>query len=381
MRVLQLVDSLGRAGAEQSLASLAPHLVDQGVDLHVAYLVEEDGFHGDLERAGIPVYSLAGGAGGRRRWLARTAELVGALRPAVVHTTLFESDLAGRRAAARMSVPCVSSLVNTAYGRTESSRDGLRPLRVRAAQAADAVTARHVARFHAVTRHVATVMGRRLMIPASKIEVIPRGRDPEALGRRSAERRAATRQRLGVRSQCPLILAIGRQEPQKGLDVLLDAVPPVQARYPDLSVFVAGREGRATASLIERTRSSGLAGTVTFLGMRDDVADLLAAADVFAFPSLWEGAGGTLLEAMALECPIVTSRLPTLLETVDGSTAELVSPGSADDLARGLLAALADPGTAGDRVRAARDRFEEEFSIQGSAHRMTQLYSRVAATA
>ena len=381
MRVVQLVDSLGRAGAEQSLASLAPHLVDQGVDLHVAYLVEEEGFREGLERAGIPVHSLANGAGGRRRWLARTTELLGALRPAVVHTTLFESDLAGRRAAARLSVPCVSSLVNTAYGRTESKRDGLRPLRVRAAQAADALTARRVARFHAVTRHVATVMGRRLMIPASKIEVIPRGRDAQTLGRRSAKRRAETRQRLGVSTESPLIVAIGRQEPQKGLDVLLQAAPAVRARYPDVRFIIAGREGRATAALNELVRSSGLAGTVTFLGMRDDVADLLAAADIFAFPSLWEGAGGTLLEAMALECPIVTSRLPTLLETVDGSTAELVAPGNADDLARGLLTVLADPGTAGHRVRAARNRFDDEFSIQGSAHRMSRLYSRAAASA
>jgi len=84
---------------------------------------------------------------------------------------------------------------------------------------------------------------------------------------------------------------------------------------------------------------------------------------------------------MALECPIVTSRLPTLLETVDQSIAELVSPGSASDLARGLLAVLGDPTTGIRRVRAGRVRFDEQFSIQACAHRMAQLYSRVAATA
>jgi glycosyltransferase involved in cell wall biosynthesis len=381
MRVVQLIDSLARAGAEQSLVSLAPHLVDRGIDLHVAYLVERNDLREDLERAGIPVHSLADGVANRRRWLARTIDLIGELRPTVVHSTLFEADLAGRRAAARAGVPSVSSLVNTAYGRTESQRDGLRQTRLRAAQAVDAITARRVTRFHAVTRHVATVMGRRLMIPAAKIEVIPRGRDPQRLGRRSNERRAAARRRLGVPDHCPLVLAIGRQEPQKAFDVLLEAVPPLQARYPDVRVFIAGREGRATASLKTLTGASGLAETVTFLGMRDDVADLLVAADVFAFPSLWEGAGGTLLEAMALECPIVTSRLPTLLETVDPSTAELISPGSAPELASGLLAVLGDADTATRRVRAARARFDSQFSIQACAQRMAQLYSRVAATA
>jgi glycosyltransferase involved in cell wall biosynthesis len=303
------------------------------------------------------------------------------LRPDVVHTTLFEADLAGRRASARLGVPCISSFVNTAYGRTEGGRDGLHRIKVRAAQAADALTARRVGRFHAVTQHVADVMSRRLLVPARKIEVIQRGRDAAVLGRRSAERTLATRSRLGIRAEVPLVVAIGRQEPQKGLDVLLKALPAVRSRFPDVRVFVAGREGRATQSLTELAAALGAADAVRFLGMRDDVADLLAAADVFAFPSLWEGAGGTLLEAMALECPIVSSRLPTLLETVDESTAELVSPGSLDDLARGIIGALADPRGAAQRARAARTRFEEQFTIESSARRMTQLYRRVAVSA
>ncbi len=112
--------------------------------------------------------------------------------------------------------------------------------------------------------------------------------------------------------------------------------------------------------------------------MRDDVPDLMCAADVLAFPSRWEGAAGTLIEAMALECPIVTSRLPTLLETVDESTAELVSPGDPQGLARGLLTALAASPSMADRVRRARLRFESDYSIQVSARRMSELYARVA---
>jgi glycosyltransferase involved in cell wall biosynthesis len=125
-------------------------------------------------------------------------------------------------------------------------------------------------------------------------------------------------------------------------------------------------------------RAGRLGETVTFLGMRDDVADLLAAADVFAFPSRWEGAGGTLLEAMALEAPIVTSSLPTLLETVDASTAELARPGDASDLAGGILRVLAAPAVAAGRARAGRARFEADFTVEASARRMAALYDRVA---
>lgn len=381
LRVLQLIDSLAPAGAEQSLVALAPHLVHRGIELHIAYLLEREGLRAKVEEVGIPVHSLAEDDADRRRWLAQTTDLLGQLRPDVIHTTLFEADLAGRRSAARMQVPCISSFVNTAYGPTESHRDGLGRFRVRAAQAADAVTARRVTRFHAVTRHVAMVMSRRLLVPASKIEVIPRGRDPQSLGRPSTERRAATRQRLGIPKDVPMVLAVGRQEPQKGFDVLLRALPTVRSQLPQVRVFIAGREGRATQSLAELTRASGSADAVTFLGMRDDVADLLAAADVLAFPSLWEGAAGTLQEAMALECPIVSSRLPTILETVSESMAELVSPGNSDDLARGLLRVFADQRTVGSRVHFARRRFENEFTIQAIADRMADLYSRVAATA
>ncbi len=128
-------------------------------------------------------------------------------------------------------------------------------------------------------------------------------------------------------------------------------------------VLIAGREGRATASLKElgpnyRTFRNGESA-----GIRDDVPDLLAAADVFAFPSLWEGAGGTLLESMALECPIVTSALPTLLEAVDESTALLV-PKPCTRPRCSHRNCLRDRHAAMRRVVCARRRFEDQFTIE-----------------
>jgi glycosyltransferase involved in cell wall biosynthesis len=357
---------------------MAPHLMAEGIDLHVAYLIEREGLRGQIEAAGVPVVSLASSGAGRRAWLGRMTELVGELRPDVVHTTLFEADLAGRRAAARQGVPCVSSIVNTTYEPAQAGRENVSRVRLRAAQAVDAYTARKVARFHAVTEHVAQVMSRRLFIPRSKIEVIPRGREDAVLGRRTADRRARVRQGLGVGPGDPLIVAVGRQEPQKGLDLLLEAVPAVRARHPGVRVLVAGREGRASADLGDAMRTGDLGGSVTFLGMRDDVPDLLAAADVFAFPSRWEGAGGSLLEAMALEAPIVTSDLPTLRQTIDDTVAVLVRPDDAHALAACILGVLDDPAAASGRAGAGRARFEAEFTIGSGARRMARLYGDVA---
>jgi glycosyltransferase involved in cell wall biosynthesis len=376
VRVLHVIDSLGRAGAEQSLVATAPHLLDSGIDLHVAYLVERDGLRQELEATGVPVHSLADGRG-RASLIRRTADEVARVRPDVVHTTLFEADLAGRLAAFRRRVPCISSLVNVAYGRTESA--GLPRARLRAAQAADAATGRLVTHWHALTRHVAQVMSRRLLIPPHRIEVIPRGRDARALGRRTAQRRAAVRTRLGVDPDTPLVLAVGRQERQKGLDLLLEAVPELARRHPDLRVLVAGRQGGASAELDGRRKQLSVADVVQFLGVRDDVPDLMAAADVLAFPSRWEGAGGTVLEAMALGCPLVVTDHPVLREALDGRSALLVPAESPEALGTAILSTLDDPDAAAARAEVARHRFLADFTVEVSAARTAEMYRRVAA--
>jgi glycosyltransferase involved in cell wall biosynthesis len=377
MRVLQLVDSLAPAGAEQSLVALAPHLVSRGVELHVGYLLERDGLRDQLAAVNVPVHAVGGGS--RARWPIAAADLMSQLRPELVHTTLFEADLAGRLAAARHRIPVVSSLANTAYGRTEVAASGLPRSRVVAAQLADATTARLVSRFHAVTPHVADVMSRRLAVRRSKVDVVFRGRDPERLGRRSAERQAAVRRRLGIGDDTPLVIAVARQERQKGLDVLLHALPSLLARRPSLVVLVAGREGNATPDLRRLVDDLGVADAVTFLGARDDVPDLLAAADVFAFPSRWEGAAGTILEALALECPIVCTDLATLSGTVDGATARLVPVDDPAALAAAVGHVLAAPHDAAERSRAGRRHFEGRFTIDASADGMVALYQRAAA--
>ena len=105
---------LTRAGRSRTVAGHPrAQLVVRGVDVHVAYLVDRAESCSELEQAGVPVVSLAGVNQSRRSWLRRTIALLDRCQPDVVHTTLFEADLAGRRAAARRGVPCISSLVTT----------------------------------------------------------------------------------------------------------------------------------------------------------------------------------------------------------------------------------------------------------------------------
>ena len=381
VRVLYLIDSLAMGGAERSLAALAPAYRERGVDLTVAYLHERPGVRADLEAAGATVRSLAGG-GGLAGAVGRACRLVATGRPDLVHTTLFEADLVGRTAAWLTRVPAVSSLVNAAYGSEQARTPGLRWGKLRTAQAFDAITARRVVRFHAISEYVADAMADRLGVPRACIDVVPRGRDAASLGTRAPGRRDAARTALGLGPGTPMVLAAARHEHQKGLDVLLEAFPAVLERAPAARLVVAGRAGNQTPRLQRTAARLGLRSRVSFLGVRIDVPELLCAADVCVVPSRWEGLGSILLEAMALEAPIVASDLPAVREVVtDEVTGLLVPPDRPDALATAVVTTLADPAAAAARGRRARRRFLERYGIDHVADEMLDFYRRALAGA
>ncbi|MGY1696638.1 glycosyltransferase family 4 protein [Geodermatophilus sp. SYSU D00814] len=163
--------------------------------------------------------------------------------------------------------------------------------------------------------------------------------------------RPEVRAGLGLVDGRPLVLAVGRLHPQKGYDVLLDAAATWAARPDPPLVAVAG-DGPLHAELTGRIRAGRL--PVTLLGRRDDVADLLAAADLVVLPSRWEARSLTAQEALRAGVPLVATRtggLPDLL----GDGARLVPPGDAAALADAVTGLLADPGAAAALAAAGRE--------------------------
>ena len=369
MRVLTVIDSLATAGAERSLADTTGPLVAAGVEMHVVPLGEREGV-ADLVVAGGGTVHAAVGAR-RAQALQPLRRVIREVRPDLVHTTLFEADLAGRLAAASLRVPVVSSLVNTAFDNGAGS-----PMRRRAALAADIATARTVRRFHAVSDAVARAAGARLHVDAAKIDVVHRGRSAASLGRRTAERRARVRAALGVEPATPVVLAVGRHERQKGFDVLVDAWSKVRADMPDAVLLVAGRDGPATPTLAAAVARFG-GEHLRLLGTRGDVADLLAAADALALPSRWEGLPGVLIEALALEVPVVATAIDPVREVLGPDVAHaLVAPESSAELAVALVAVLRGRALGQKAVAAGRARFEAAFTIERAAAGMAAFYQR-----
>jgi glycosyltransferase involved in cell wall biosynthesis len=165
----------------------------------------------------------------------------------------------------------------------------------------------------------------------------------------SAETRAAVRTEFGADPDQPVVLAVGRLTTQKGFGLLLDAA----VRWSDLQpapLLVIVGHGPLAAGLQARAASLGL--TVRFAGHRDDVPTLLAVADVFVLPSVWEGQSLVLQEALRAAAPIVATRVGGNPGVLGEDAAILVPPGDAQRLAEAVRAVLGDPALAA-RLRAA----------------------------
>jgi glycosyltransferase involved in cell wall biosynthesis len=216
-------------------------------------------------------------------------------------------------------------------------------------------------------------------VSAAAITVVPSGID---LGATRGGDREQTREREGVRPDEILVLQVAALAPHKAQRDLLHAARLALDQRPNLRFWIAG-EGPLRRDLEAEHARLGLGEGVRFLGFREDIANLLAAADVFCVSSYLEGMGTSTLDAMAAGLPVVATRVGGIPEIVDdGATGTLVPPRDATSLARALLDLAADPlrrermgGEARIKVRAfSADRTAEgtREAYQAALARLTQ---------
>jgi glycosyltransferase involved in cell wall biosynthesis len=377
MKILCAIDSLHGGGAETSLVDMVPALRARDVHLSVVTLLADDDALADrIHELEVPIRRL-----GEYTWPRRLAELRRELhrqRPDVLHTALARSDLVGRAAAVGLHVPVVTSLVNSLYGPEHRANSVYGPLGVSGAQVVDTVAARRTTLFHAISHAVAEVMTRRLRLPPERIEVVYRGRDKTRLGYRTERRREAVRAALGIPADIPVVLIVGRLDLQKAVDVALRAVGILQRTVTDVQALVVGRDGNAARQVQQLAASMP---NIRMLGHRSDVPDLMCAADCLCFPSRWEGLGGTLIEAMALELPVVASDIGPIREALGDVGWPLAAVDDEHAVAAGLRSVLAGGQAVAEKVAGGRRRFESAFAMASVADGMVALYSRAIALA
>ena len=362
IRILEVLASLQRAGAERMAASLACGLDANRFDTEVVSLYDAypEGFEPMLNAQGIPVRHLGKHPGFDPRMVHRLIRVMRAWRPSIVHThsyvlryTLPAGLIAGRP---RM----VHTVHNLALREVDRFGRLIHRAAFRAGAAAVAVSAE-------VAKSFREVYG------ADPAAVIPNGVDLDRFGHPAADWRRAN----GFDDHDGLIVSVARLEPQKNPLRLIDAFARGLANDPRWRLLLAGG-----GSLEEEARRHAarlrVDDRVHFLGVRTDVPDLLSACDLFAMAAGWEGSPMAVIEAMAAGLPVVATAVGGIPELVEhGATGLLVPPGDTAALAESLAALVRDPGRRAEFAGRARER-ARNFGVHAMIQSYAQLFERVA---
>jgi len=195
---------------------------------------------------------------------------------------------------------------------------------------------------------------------------IPDNPQPETRGR--------VRQELGLPPGAPLVAAICRLAPCKGVQFFLAAAANLASRWPDVRFLIVG-DGPSRGELERTAARLGLTGRLLFTGSRSDIPEVLAELRVCVLPSLFEGLPNILLESMAMRIPVVATRVGGTPEAVeDGVTGILVPPRDPGSLARAVEHLLEDPEAGRRMGEAGRERVIARFSIERMVRATESLY-------
>lgn len=333
--------------------------------VEAAVLTRSGPLEADLRAAGVPITFINKRFKADPWALRRLTRFIKEGGFDVVQTWLFAANSYGRVAASRAGVPVIVAnemAVDLWKGRIERAVDR------KLATTAD----RLVGNSRAVVDFYRT-----LGVPEDRLEMIHSGIVID--GPEIEPDRAGVRAELGFPADAPLILFAGRMAAQKRVGDLLRALDLVQIVEPSMRAALVG-EGPLRARLEETARNYDLTERTRFLGHRDDVPRLMAAADIVVLPSEYEGLPNVLMEAMTLGKPVVATAAPGTTElVVDGETGVLVPIGDVPALARAARDLIRDPARARELGEAGRRRVAAEFRADAMIGRFAELYERLFA--
>ncbi|SHG57535.1 Glycosyltransferase involved in cell wall bisynthesis [Chryseolinea serpens] len=373
-KVLFVIDTLEMGGAEKSILEIASRF--KNYTPVVCHIYPGDALKGAYLQQGIEVIGLdVPGHYNFGEAARRLQSTILSVQPAIVHSTLFRSDIVARRLRKKNGLPLINSLVNNTYHSSRfKTASMLMKMKLRVLQVLDAFTARKADLFFSNSEAIRQSNARSLVIPLDKIKVIYRGRDIEDFSNVPPEAVATLRNVWGPHRR--ILLNVSRLLERKGQMDLILAFKQVHNQFPDVTLLIAG-EGPFRKVLEAKIRAAGLTDSVQLLGTRNDVPALLKLAKAFVFPSHYEGLPGALIEAMMSHTPIVASGIPENLECVQEGEAFIFRPGDVNDLAKSILAALGVHGAAAQRAENAYAVARQKFDITSIAAQYEAAYDNL----
>jgi len=363
IRVLEVLASLRRGGAERMAVSLAHGLDRARFECEMVSLFDAfpEGFEAVLDAAAIRTHHLGKRPGLDVRMVPRLAAVMREFRPAIVHTHSYVLRYALPAHLAAGGGTMVHTVHNVA------SREGggrLGPWIHRIAMRAGV---RSVAVSQRVAQSFAEVYGRPPDI------VIPNGIDVARFRAGGQSWKCAH----GFAASDRLMVSVARMDPQKNPLGLIDAFAAALGDDPQWRLLLVG-DGSLRREAEARARERGIGARVHFLGVRADVEDLLPECDLFAMASDWEGMPVAILEAMAAGLPVAATAAGGVPELVEhGVTGVLVPPGDTQALADTLARLAHDPGLRRELGRAAGER-AASFGLDRMAGAYARFFEQLA---
>ena len=293
MQLLFVITDLDIGGAETQVVQLAKQFSLNKHQVHVVSMIPPRAFVEELEAGSVEVSSLRMHRGiPDPRGIYKLAKLIREWRPQIVHSHMVHANLLTRLTRLVSPMPV---LICTAHSTIEGDR-----WREIAYRLTDWLCD--------LTTHVSRAGAERAIrigsVPKNKIHVIPNGVDTKRF-RSNPAARDRLRRGLGLQGQFAW-LAVGRFETVKDYPTMIEAFACARKRKNDIVLLLVG-QGALEDTCRKLAVDLGLENSIRFLGLRDDVAELMNAADAFVMSSLWEGLSMALLEAAASGLPIVAT--------------------------------------------------------------------------
>ncbi len=274
-------------------------------------------------------------------------------------------------------VPLVATIHATEYGRGRGSVNGEVP---QAIHNAEWWLTYEAWRIICCSHFMAGEVHAALRVPADKVDVIPNGIDTTRFDRLTGEDLTEFRKSFAAPDE-NIVFYVGRVVHEKGVHLLVEAMPRILAVRPGVKLVVAGT-GQSLGAVRQRAVDIGVGANCYFTGFIPDATRdrLFRVADVAAFPSLYEPFGIVALEAMAAKTPVVVSEVGGLVEVVKhAETGITVFPDNVDSLVWGIRHTLEHPDWAQQRAETAYRMVVEQFSWNAIARRTIGVYDRIIA--
>ena len=377
MRVLHFINSFGRGGTETQLLSTLPFLSISRWEHFVAALRPPTILQARFTEQGFPTHLLLPKRSHTMhdfiRGMAQLLRLVRQVRPQLIHTALFPSNLCARLVGHLTGTPVIEHLTNILHNNMNLSCHTFCSTKFAIERQLNRATCRYVRVFIAVSQAVKESATKVFSISEKKIVVIHRGLLPEDWSI------------SGIQNREPgLISTVGRLVPVKGHMFLISAMKEVIKAFPQSRLVVIG-DGPLRPQLEKLIEQYGLSRNIFLLGEKEqsEVKRILWKCGLFAFPSFSEGFPNSLLEAMAANVPLVATCLPSVLEIIGHhKVGLLVPPQNSQEMAKALCRLLSCPpserwemGTQG------RQLVEENFDLRKIAPKWLQVYEEVIVSA